>query len=83
VDDNSLLERLNVVTEKCKEISERRAQLEGQRTAILASIKKDFNVLTLEEAETLLKKMSEKLDVKEEKLTKGITELENIVNNVE
>lgn len=83
MDNNSLLERLDIVTTKCKEISERRAQLEGQTTAVLANLKKDFEVSTLEEAEVLLKEMSEELDTKENKLVKGIEEIEDIIENVE
>ena len=80
--DKTLLERLSILTSKCKEISERRAQLEGQKTAILASLQKDFGVKSAKEAEDLLQKLSGELDIKENKLAKGVTELEDIISNV-
>lgn len=52
------------------------AELNGQLTAMMKQLKKDWGVSSVDEGEKLLKKMKKDLETLEEKIEKGVNEIE-------
>lgn len=72
---------LKGLKDKLEKLKREKAQAEGERNAILATIKKDFDVGNIDEAYALLEKMSADIEIKTEQRTELLKEAQDRLAN--